>query len=314
MKNRPVFSLIIPTRNRSGLLSILLDSLLVQSFKQDDFEILVVDNASEDDTRKLVRTFIDKNPHIPLRYLYEPELGVYAARNKGIRESNGRILVFVDDDVILHPDYFKVLENQVKPLQGLFAAGGRIIPVFERQKPPWLIKFFMPYLAEINFSEKIKVFPEKTHPFGINMLVSRSVFERFGLFEETGEKHGKELYSRTERRFFNRLRQENIPVLYFPDLSVWHLVPDQYLDRKYIRLQAENHLLAVLIEARKKGKKYLRRIFWKELAKWPATAIIALYYLFSTQWEKIKPVFQYRYWQTKLIIKYLRKPKNYSSF
>lgn len=90
---RPAVSVVVPAFNRSTLLRRAIDSVLAQTF--GDFELIVVDDASTDDTEASVRAYRDPR----VRYLRQPQnAGVSAARNRGIRESRGDYVAFLDCD------------------------------------------------------------------------------------------------------------------------------------------------------------------------------------------------------------------------
>jgi len=90
----PFFSVIIPTFNREKIISTAIDSVFNQSFK--DFEILVIDNGSTDNTKKII---LDKFPDKRIRYIYQSASGTPALpRNKGIKLSQGKWLCFLDSD------------------------------------------------------------------------------------------------------------------------------------------------------------------------------------------------------------------------
>ena len=92
-------SVIVPTRNRSSLLAMTLRSVLRQ--RDVDFEVIVVDEASTDDTAAVIAAFAD--PRIRV-IRHETALGVSAARNHGATEARGHWLAFIDDDDLWAPD------------------------------------------------------------------------------------------------------------------------------------------------------------------------------------------------------------------
>jgi glycosyltransferase involved in cell wall biosynthesis len=96
MTSGPLFSVIIPTFNRADLLLDAVTSVLEQTFR--DFEIVVVDDGSTDETRSLLRPYDDR-----IRYFYQENAGVSAARNRGIAESRGKYLAFLDSDDLFAP-------------------------------------------------------------------------------------------------------------------------------------------------------------------------------------------------------------------
>jgi glycosyltransferase involved in cell wall biosynthesis len=98
MASKLFFSVIIATFNRSALIKQAIDSVFNQSF--DEFELIVVDDGSSDDTRQVVNSYSD----IRLHYHYIENSGVSAARNFGVSKSKGKYLVFLDSDDSLLPD------------------------------------------------------------------------------------------------------------------------------------------------------------------------------------------------------------------
>src|SRR4030042_1588084 len=102
----PTVSVIIPTYNRAHLLNRAIKSILVQTF--GDFEIIIVDDASTDNTERIVKSIDDK------RILYirhENNKGGSAARNTGIRQARGKYIAFLDSDDEWLPEK---LEKQLK--------------------------------------------------------------------------------------------------------------------------------------------------------------------------------------------------------
>src|SRR5689334_20367413 len=85
----PQISVVVPTRNRSGLLRALLSDLSAQDVGDLTFETLVVDNASRDDTRAVALAVAARDPRI--RYIYEPNRGASLARNRGIAAARAPI-------------------------------------------------------------------------------------------------------------------------------------------------------------------------------------------------------------------------------
>src|SRR3990170_7260878 len=100
MEKRNFISVIIPTYNRCHDLKNTLNSLLRQRIIDDlDFEIIIVDNNSNDQTSDLVKGYIERF-HRELKYFFEPKQGKLFALNHGIDEAHGNILAFTDDCII----------------------------------------------------------------------------------------------------------------------------------------------------------------------------------------------------------------------
>ena len=90
----PFFSIIIPTYNRAKMLDCTIASIKNQTF--EDWECIVVDDGSTDDTKDVVLNIIDKDPRI--RYVYQQNAERSAARNNGIRNARGQYICFLDSD------------------------------------------------------------------------------------------------------------------------------------------------------------------------------------------------------------------------
>ncbi len=98
----PTFSIIIPTFNRAATIKRTLDSVYLQSI--DDVEVIVVDDGSTDDTKEILLDYINLKG---LRYYFQSNEGVSAARNKGAANANGKYLIFLDSDDTVKVSWLK---------------------------------------------------------------------------------------------------------------------------------------------------------------------------------------------------------------
>ena len=105
----PFFSVVIPTYNRAGFIASTLQSILGQEFT--DFEILIVDDGSKDNTAEVVRPFL-ADPR--LRYLPKENAERGAARNYGLASAKGEYVLFLDSDDLLHPNHLAVLHQAIQ--------------------------------------------------------------------------------------------------------------------------------------------------------------------------------------------------------
>jgi glycosyltransferase involved in cell wall biosynthesis len=119
----PLISIVIPTHNRAAILQRALDSVVAQTFQ--DYEVIVVDDASKDNTQAFLRTYESAR----LRVLRnETNRGVSAARNLGARAARGEFITFLDDDDALRPDALDALNERISNVPGLdFLWGGRLV-------------------------------------------------------------------------------------------------------------------------------------------------------------------------------------------
>ena len=99
MKQPPLVSILVPTYNRADTLGRTLQSIIDQTFR--DFEMIVIDDGSTDETRSLVEGFAQYGS---LKYIYQSNSGVGVARANGIGVARGEFLAFCDSDDVWSPD------------------------------------------------------------------------------------------------------------------------------------------------------------------------------------------------------------------
>ncbi len=104
----PFFSIIVPTYNRALILSHAIESIVSQKFK--DFELIIIDDGSADNTKELVDSFNDNR----IRYIYQVNSGVCVARNTGIFAANGKYITFLDSDDWAESNWLEDFYSQIK--------------------------------------------------------------------------------------------------------------------------------------------------------------------------------------------------------
>jgi teichuronic acid biosynthesis glycosyltransferase TuaG len=105
-----MISVVIPCFNRAHIIGKCLDSVLNQIFK--DFELIVVDNGSTDDTNLIVQSYIDNDKRV--QYIWQENTGSPAgSRNTGIRASKGEWIAFLDSDDLWHENKLKVVSKEI---------------------------------------------------------------------------------------------------------------------------------------------------------------------------------------------------------
>ena len=170
-------SVIICTHNpRSDYLSRVLQALDSQSLSKESWELLLIDNASE----KILSTEIDLSWHPNSRHIREEQLGLTPARLRGIKESVGEILIFVDDDNVLESDFLETTLKISQDYPFIGAWGGQIRPEFEISPPDWT-KTHWWRLAIIEFEKDSwsNLTSANTHPCGAGMSIRRDVADKY---------------------------------------------------------------------------------------------------------------------------------------
>lgn len=227
------YTVIICTFNRDFVLEQTLDSYSkLIGLNELDVELLVVDNNSTDKTKYVIQKFIENNHGV--RYVFEKTLGLSHARNTGINESNGQVVIFVDDDVFFDENWLVSLNNVFLSNPGAVSIAGRVIPYFECEKPDWLQEeyFWIYGVTKYGDSEKTIIPPDI--PIGCNMAFKKEIFNKVGLFDVSLGRIGKNLLSGEENAIFNKIHSVGGQVVYAPNMLVHHRIPPMRLTKGWV--------------------------------------------------------------------------------
>ena len=225
-------SVILCTYNRCEALAKALQSIAAQELPSSvQWEVLVVDNNSADQTRTVVEDFCLRYAG-RFRYVFEPEPGKSFTLNTGIREARGRILVFIDDDVTVEQAWLQNLTAHLH--SGEWAgSGGRILPEITFSPPRWLVEGRHSYapLALFDLGPKAGILLES--PFGTNMAFRREVFDRHGMFRTDLGPRPDCLLRGEDTEFGTRILAAGEKLRYEPSAVVLHAVPEHRLQKDY---------------------------------------------------------------------------------
>ena len=122
MKKSPRISVVISTYNRCNDLKRCFDSLLEQTYR--DFEIVIIDGDSTDGTKELVKSYSNKHP---TTFMIQEKEGVYPAWNEALRNCQGEIVTYIDDDTICSQEYLKAIVDTFAISNGIAGVSGPTI-------------------------------------------------------------------------------------------------------------------------------------------------------------------------------------------
>ena len=184
---RKLISIIIATYNRGKSLAQTLDDILLLEIGDTfDYEVIVVDNNSTDDTRKVVDDQLSTWGG-RLRYFFEPTPGKSYALNKGVQEARGEILAFTDDDVELEATWLSELVKCFEQYQ-CDGVGGRVLPIYPADTPQWIKANAVQMAGAVviyEYGDAVKPLAKTMYPFiGANYAFRRQMFSEYGLFRE----------------------------------------------------------------------------------------------------------------------------------
>lgn len=128
-------SVVVPTYNRSNLLRNNIESLLKQDYPKNEFEILICDDGSPDDTGEVVKEYIAKISSPKILYFTQNNQGPAAVRNLGIRNAIGEIIAFTDDDCETDQDWLREIAKSFKDNDKIVGVGGVTYSIPEKITP-----------------------------------------------------------------------------------------------------------------------------------------------------------------------------------
>lgn len=231
---KQLLSVIICTHNRCKSLKDTLNSLLSQNVNEPfNYEIVVINNNSNDKTKHVVE-LCKNNANRTVKYFFELTQGLPYARNRGIKESSGELLVFTDDDVILDKNW---LNNIWRTFQKFACdgVGGKIKPIWLDLQPSWCRGSNISELALLDYGDIPFEVTSKKYPFfGANFAFKRELFAKCGFFDTKSQGHS-ELPKGEDVEIFNRFFDNKAKLMYQPGVLVYHKIPPARLTKTYFR-------------------------------------------------------------------------------
>lgn len=225
----------ICTRNRCRALERTLASLcVVERPPSLSWEVLVVDNASEDGTPQSVARFAES---LPLRVLSEANIGLSHARNAAIAASRGEYILWIDDDVLVDPHWLSAYHDAFRAWPDAVFFGGPIAPEFEGTAPPWLL-LALPHVA--NAYASLDLGPDAialtggSLPFGANFVV-RAGEQRLYDFDPALGRRNEQLLAGEEWAVLEQLLARGGTGRWVPGARVRHVIPSSRQSIAYLR-------------------------------------------------------------------------------
>jgi len=204
------------------------------------WDVIVIDNNSKDETRAVVERRMAAFP-VRLRYLFEERQGRSSALNTGIREAEGAVLVFTDDDVRVRDGW---LDAATAPLlsgdKAIAYTGGPVRPIWGASPPAWLDlergDLWGTIAIQNHGGEPFIYEARRKVPLGANMAVRRDVFDVIGGFRaDLGRTGGRLVLGQEVPELLMRARDAGYRGQYVPDMQVWHHIPAKRLTAGYFR-------------------------------------------------------------------------------
>ena len=235
---RAEVSVVIPTYNRSALLRNAVSSVLTQKTRIP-FEVVIVDNNSQDDTADVVRSIVDAR----VRYVLEREQGNAHARNRGVQTARAPIIAFLDDDVTVESNWLTSLKQTLDSRADLSFVGGKVLPQWNGPPPSWLTLEHWAPLALLDYGPDELIIGGK-NPRGLltaNIAFRRAVFDEVGTFSPHLQRVKNSIGSMEDTEFLMRVCRSGKQGLYLPGMIASAPVDVERLSKSYHRRWHTGH-------------------------------------------------------------------------
>lgn len=298
-----MLSVILCTYNRERYIYNVLQSIAAGGF--GDYEIVLVNNNSTDGTEGECQRFAKDHPEVAMRYCVEKQQGLSYARNRGIMESQGEVLVYVDDDAVVNREYLQTYADFFNRNKEAVAAGGPITPRYDGcEEPSWMSHYTRQLVTgELNLGTREREFPKGAFPGGGNAAYRKSVFDEVGLFNVELGRKGNSLIGAEEKDLFDKMTSRGMKFYYLPNAILYHLIPPKKLTQDYFDRLTYGIGVSERYRTQQIGrKKYLNRLL-KEAVKWGGTMVLWTGFALKGQFSKGNKLVAFRKNVTRGLLK-----------
>jgi glycosyltransferase involved in cell wall biosynthesis len=243
----PRITCVICTYRRPDVIAGAIQSVVTQTLPPDAYDIIVVDNDSQDQTATIVQQFLDAG--VPnLRYYVEPQRGLSHSRNCGLYHARSDIIAFLDDDAEADSGWLASLCDVYDQDPDIWAVGGAVDPIWSCPPPAWLTPNLWRSLSLLDWGAEVRKLQWPERIIGTNCSFRRVVFTDIGLFDVNLGRQGSALLSSEDTEIQQRIHRLGKYVYYSPYARVAHHVPQTRLTLSYFwkRFYGQGRTLALL--------------------------------------------------------------------
>lgn len=232
-------SIIIPTRNRSVLLAKTLDSILIQTYPRDNFEVIVIDNGSTDSTFDTYKNYSEKFNNF--KFLYDERPGLHIGRHIGLKYAKSEILVYADDDIKAFPTWLEGIAETFQDEKTVMV-GGKCLPEYETLPPIWLEYLwqnneygkYLGYYSVLDFGNETKEISPR-FVWGCNFSIRKQILlEANGFHPDSMPKDLIKFRGDGESSISDFVYKKKYKTIYNPKASVYHFVSSKRMTFEYL--------------------------------------------------------------------------------
>lgn len=212
------FSAVICTHNRSSLLADCINSLLNQNIDSENFEILIIDNNSTDNTKEIATDFCKK--HNNIKYFFEKAVGYSAPRNCGWKNASGKIVAYIDDDEIAAPNWIESILNTFQIEEEPDIIGGIYEVRYDETPPEW----FTDSMGGTNKNRQKGVLNRRADCYlaGGNIALKKEVLEKLNGFSNDFDMKDGVLMMGEDTDICQRAKNAGFKLYYNPEIVIYH--------------------------------------------------------------------------------------------
>lgn len=301
MNSDPLVSIVIPTRNRAETLHDTLESI-AQDYAEQSIELLIMNNGSTDRTVQVAHEFSKKVSFNCYCHTI-PCPGLHVGRNLGAQLANGKLLAYLDDDVLVQKGWLAAIIERFTADRGLALLGGPCLPHWEAGPPSWVEQFrensggggwVMPPWSLVEYSHEFGPIPG-VFVFGCNYIIQKDIVLAAGGFHPDGmPAHMLRFRGDGETGLSAWIEKSGLTIKYDPRVCILHRVPKERLSKNYVMgIYKRNGFSAAFTQARASNGRNLYKplmnsfiesnitilkIVKRYILKKPFLLLLALYY------------------------------------
>lgn len=242
MSKKIEISVIIPTYNRAKMLGITIESFVNQKYPKDQYEIIIADNNSSDNTIEVVKDWQKRSP-VDIKYIFEQRQGVHYARNTAAKCAKFDLFYFTDDDMIADKELlteiikpFLWFENNDKIKIG--CAGGKVLPKWEITPPRWVMKYFNnSWLSLLDYMSRFAI-GDNVPVYSCHQAIPRDVFFECDGFNP--ENTAGKWIGDGENGLCRKMLDKGYTFAYNNTSIIYHMIPPTRMTQKYFNLRMAN--------------------------------------------------------------------------
>jgi glucosyl-dolichyl phosphate glucuronosyltransferase len=295
ISTKPAISIVICTYNRADYIREAMDSLYHQTLPKEQFEVIIVDNNSTDQTKTVCNNYITEHQDGSFYFLEEKRQGASFARNTGAAIAKGALLCFMDDDAIADQFYLERIIHFFESHPKAGGLGGRIIPRYIPEEPKWMSHFVSSLVGNFDYSKNTVEFSPNKYPLESNMIIRKTDFEAVNGFNTAlPGVQGTLRIGGEGKEFFLKLKALGRIIYYDPSIIVEHIVETKKLTPEYMYRVASG----IGRGERVRTKAINNWAFIKKIVEYfyklAGSIILAFTYLLQGHPSKMLPVIQFR--------------------